>query len=226
MADQDETLIEETETTGTEDTGTEDTDTTDEETSGSESGEEIDYSEKFDDISDKLKDIADSLSGQENTDYSEKLESISKTVEELSKLLFVKHDAKPATVKVSPNDVKKFLGKCTPAYFMKNKKGSMDGRVVNYDLDGDGIITEKDVKLAEEGQAKPEYIETLIDALQTIASQLKSSTQKNIYEEKDLYIKHVAAEIFAYSDFDRYNVNNLLNRAVQNATLLANKFNW
>ncbi len=46
------------------------------------------------------------------------------------------------------------------------------------------------------------------------------------FSDKDKYIKYVAAQLLAMSDFGKNSPYNLVNQAVNNATLLANKFNW
>jgi len=89
-----------------------------------------------------------------------------------------------------------------------------------YDLDEDGEITENDVALAKANEA------TVIDALASlpqIPAGISKALSKNQFTDKELFIRYLAAQLYAYSDFDRHPVTVLINRAIQNATMLANK---
>jgi len=87
----------------------------------------------------------------------------------------------------------------------------------DYDLNEDGKITKEDVTLAKANE------KSILQILSSLPSAISDALSKNEYTNKDMYIKYVAARIFSNSDFDRHSTNTLLKRAVDNATLLANK---
>ena len=68
-----------------------------------------------------------------------------------------------------------------------------------------------------------------LKVLLTISDNLKSSIQRNVYEEKDLFINLLAGQLFANNNFDYGNKNpqveakNALNRAKILANLLTFK---
>lgn len=242
--DEDEKTTDET-TEDTEDTEDEKDDEKDDEkedeggssSGGSSTGKTPDYTKqlkKLNDINDNLKkylsNIEEAIS-EGGADYTEQLDNISQYFEKLYDVVYVKTEAVPAKVDVTPEEVKKNIGKCTAVYMMTHmhERCIMDLRAGQYDLDGDGIVTENDVKLAEEGQAKEATTETLIKVLLTISDNLKSSIQRNVYEEKDLFINLLAGQLFANTNFDYGNKNpqveaqNSLNRAKVLANLLTFK---
>ena len=170
------------------------------------------------------------LGGGSDPDYTDSLNNIAKYLKSINDKL--KKDVNNDIP--SSDEVKQHLNTCNSQYrnqhittYLQEGLTYKANFATNCDLNNDGKITQEDVDLAiENEELKNLSIISVLGGLTTLPNKIETSLSKNQFTNKDMFIKYAAVQIFAYSDWDRNNVTMLLNRAVQNAVLLADKLKF